>query len=320
MDASDFLPSADARARARAAIEEYNAERAAVAQEAARRVPRLVSSVVAFGVICGLLIHIVFPSLDWVSEPYFILVLLTGIGCAVAYHLAMDPASKFQQGLRARLFPTIFSHIEGFDYRHRAQPASFDRLPRIATGGHNRQRFDDVFAGSYGGFPFELYEVSLRRKSGKSESKVFSGVVFAFQSPVSLQGVLVANRTSAGLARAFRDLFGGGGYETLETGDREVDSVHEFRSDNPAAARPLVNGDFVKALDWLHDAWPDQPARVAVSGEDGFLLIPTKRNLFELPGIRVPLVYETHVEPIVAEFATIYATAALLRSSLQRSA
>jgi hypothetical protein len=81
------------------------------------------------------------------------------------------------------------------------------------------------------------------------------------------------------------------------------------------AARPLVTGRLAQALAWLGEAWPGQPARVALKDEDGFLLIPLSKNFFELPGISRPLDYKGHVEPMVAEMAAFLATAALVRKA-----
>ena len=66
-------------------------------------------------------------------------------------------------------------------------------------------------------------------------------------------------------------------------------------------------------MQWLSEAWPGEPARVALRGNDGFLLLPTPKNFFELPPASVPLDYKAHVEPIIADMASLIATAALVR-------
>ena len=47
-----------------------------------------------------------------------------------------------------------------------------------------------------------------------------------------------------------------------------------------------MTGRLAQALQWLGETWPEQPARVALHGSDGFLLIPLSKNFFELPAYR----------------------------------
>ena len=74
-----------------------------------------------------------------------------------------------------------------------------------------------------------------------------------------------------------------------------------------------MTGRLAKALQWLGETWPEQPARVALSGSDGFLLIPLSKNFFELPGISAPLDYQRHVAPMIADMVSLLATASLVR-------
>ncbi|RUY84792.1 hypothetical protein EN974_35555, partial [Mesorhizobium sp. M7A.F.Ca.CA.001.12.2.1] len=78
-------------------------------------------------------------------------------------------------------------------------------------------------------------------------------------------------------------------------------------------AQPLVSGRLAQALKWLGETWPDDPARVALNGSDGFLLLPQTKNFFELPDISVPLDYSRHVAPMISDMGAMLATAALVR-------
>ncbi len=74
-----------------------------------------------------------------------------------------------------------------------------------------------------------------------------------------------------------------------------------------------MSGRLAQALKWLGETWPDDPARVALDGSDGFLLLPQPKDFFELPDISVPLDYQTHVAPMIADMGAMLATAALVR-------
>ena len=92
-----------------------------------------------------------------------------------------------------------------------------------------------------------------------------------------------------------------------------LDGDYEFRTDNIEAAQPLVSGQMAQALNWLKEAWPGEPARIALTERDGFLLLPHKKEFFELPASTVSLDYKAHIEPMITDMATILATAALVR-------
>ena len=122
-------------------------------------------------------------------------------------------------------------------------------------------------------------------------SDAFKGVVVAFDTITPFPGLLVATRKSSKSAGFLRGLFGGA-LEELQSGVAALDEKYEFRTDNVEAARPLVTGRLAQALQWLGETWPEQPARVALHGSDGFLLIPLSKNFFELPAISEQLDYK----------------------------
>ena len=74
-----------------------------------------------------------------------------------------------------------------------------------------------------------------------------------------------------------------------------------------------MEGRLAQALEWLAEEWPEEPARVALSGKDGFLLLPTAKNFFELPDVTVPLDFDAHIRPMIADLGSLLATAALVR-------
>ena len=51
--------------------------------------------------------------------------------------------------------------------------------------------------------------------------------------------------------------------------------------------------------------------RIALNQRQCYLLVPTKKDFFELPPIGVPLDFERHVQPMIADLMTLLATARL---------
>jgi hypothetical protein len=314
MAAQDFMPREDVVSGIRRDIEQYELERAKAYRQVQWRVPVFLGAVI----VVALLLAIAFNSFaspyeQWVSAPHIFLYVATLVAAIWLYSVAMRPATLLRQSFRDRLLPIIFAFVQDLRYRNGVTPDSIDRLPRAAVGTHNRQEYDDVISGKYEGFPFELYEARFSQKSGKSETTVFKGAVLAVESIAAFPGLLIAAKRAGMVTAFFRDMFGTGGLEEVTSGQPDLDQAYEFRTDNQAAAQPLVSGKLAKLLGWLNDTWPEQPPRVALTGRDAFLLLPVAKNFFELPGISQPIDYHAHIEPLVAELVSLLATAALVR-------
>jgi hypothetical protein len=314
MDAKGFMPDDAVIAGIRKDIELYESQRASAYAQVQWRVPLFVGVLLlAAALIAYGFNDFADPNEQWFSSPHVFLYLGTFVAVGFAWSFAMRPATKVRQSFRERVLPLVFGFVKDVRYANAQTPDSFDRLPRQATGSFNRQRFDDVVSGKYEGFPFELYEAQLSSGSGKSEQVIFKGVVVAFETITPFPGLLVASRRAGQVSKFFRDMFGSGGLEEVQSGVAGLDEAYEFRTDNAGAARPLVSGRLAKALQWLGETWPGEPARVALTGRDGFLLLPVSKNFFELPSISTPLDYKAHIEPMVADMVALLATASLVR-------
>ncbi|CDX61137.1 conserved hypothetical protein [Mesorhizobium plurifarium] len=313
MEAADFMPSEAVIAGIRHGIEDYEAKRASVQRQVRWRVPVFVGLVVVFVALIAWLFNAAAdPHEQWLSTPHVFLY-LGGLAAAVLlYFQALRPATRLQQSFRDKLLPLIFGFVRDVRYQHGARPNSFDRMPRETVAAFSRQSFDDVISGRYEDFPFELYEAKLWEGSGKSETTAFKGVIVAFETIEPFPGTLVAARKAGKVTHFFRGMFASKMQE-LSSGVDDLDDTYEFRTDNVEAARPLVTGRMAQALTWLRETWPYDQARVALSGSDGFLLMPRSKNFFELPDISQPIDYNAHVAPMITDLGAMLATAALVR-------
>jgi hypothetical protein len=316
MGAKDFMPGEAVIAGIKADLDRYEAERSRAHRAVMWRVPVFLGLfLLAVAGIAYFLNIFADPNEQWFSPLHVFVYGIAFFTAYVVYRSAGSPARKLRQSFRERVLPAVFGFIEDIGYKHNQMPTSFERLPHGIVDGFNKQRFDDVISGRYEGFPFELYEATLSLGSGDSKTDVFKGVIVAFETIAPFPGLLVATRKATKVAGFLKSIFGGGALEELPSGVAALDENYDFRTDNVEAARPLVTGRLAKALQWLGETWPEQPARVGLKGNDGFLLIPLSRNFFELPGISQPLDYKGHVEPMIADMAALLATAALVRKA-----
>ncbi|MET2830722.1 hypothetical protein [Mesorhizobium shangrilense] len=307
------MPSEADIAGIKRGLDAYEATRASTYWRVRWRAPLFVVLVLIFVVVVGWVFNkVADPREQWLSTPH-VLLYVVGLAAAVfLYFRETRPARVLQRSYRDTLLPIIFDFIQDISYRHGVAPNSFDRLPRETVGSFNRQAFDDIVSGRYEDFPFELYEANLREGSGKGATTIFRGVIVAFEAIAPFPGILVASRRANRDVGFFRGIFTAR-MQLLSSGVPELDAAYEFRTDNAEAARPLVAGRLAQALTWLGETWPDDPARIALSGGDGFLLLPQTKNFFELPDISVPLDYQTHVAPMITDMGAMLATAALVR-------
>ncbi|MDQ6436517.1 DUF3137 domain-containing protein [Mesorhizobium sp. LHD-90] len=313
MDAQEFLPDENAVAAIRRDIAAYEAGRVSARRKVLWRVPLLLVLLVAVVWLLALLLNaIADPFEQWTSTLHVFLYVLGAILALILYWWARKPVANLQHSFRLKLLPIVFGFIGNLRYGRGVRPESFDRLPPETVGDFDRVTFDDVFAGTHGGFSFELYEAVFKNRIGTGETTLFHGVVMAFETERPFPGLLVATRKAEQVVPFFRGLFGAS-IDEIESGIPTIDENYEFRTDNTEAAETLVRGRLARALQWLAEAWPGEPARVALRGGDGFLLLPTPKNFFELPPISEPLDYKAHVEPIIADMASLLATAALVR-------
>ena len=314
MDARGFMPDDAVIAGIRKDIELYESQRASAYAQVKWRVPVFLGVLLAVAALLAYGFNeFADPNEQWLSSPHVFLYFGTLVAAGFVYSFAMRPATRLRQSFREHVLPLVFGFIKDVRYANATTPDSFDRLPKPAVGSFNRQSFDDVVAGKYEGFPFELYETKLSSGSGKSEQTVFKGVVVAFETITPFPGLLVAAKRAGTVSKFFREVFATSWLKEVECGIADLDQTYEFRTDNAGAARPLVSGRLAKALQWLGETWPGEPARIALEGRDGFLLLPLSKNFFELPGISSPLDYKVHIEPMVADMVALLATASLVR-------
>lgn len=314
MSVDDVMPDPKMLAGIKADIEAYEEARAGAAKNVRWRIPLFLAILLGIVIVAAIILNsFANPFEQWRSAPHVFLYVAGFILAIVVFFWATAPARQTQQDFRDRLFPTVFRFIEDFRYSQGDAPASFDRLPREMVGTFNRESFDDVITGRYRGFPFELFEARLARKVDKSESVAFKGVGLAFEAASPFPGILIAGRKADVVGGFFKNLFGGGSLEEIQSGVADLDDAYDFRTDNTSAAKPLIAGRLAQALKWLGETWPSGQALVALRGSDAFLLLPLEKDYFELPSISTPLSYDQHVRPMIADLVTLLETAALVR-------
>lgn len=313
MDIRDFMPGEEVVVRIKADIAAYEAERRQVMRALLWRVPVFVGGVLALVAAVALVFNVLAdPFEQWFSAPHMFLYFIGIVTLYFAYIQAVRPSRRLKQSFRERVLPAVFVFIDQLGYKNGEKPYSFERMPQEVTGKFTLHSFGDMISGQYDGFGFELFETTLAYTMKKSSVRVFKGVVVAFGAVAPFPGLLVATPRKSTAFGFVRRILGGKTGE-MRSGNDVIDARYKFTTDNVQAARPLVSGRMAQALQWLVEGWPNRPARVALRGDSGFLLIPHEKDFFALPSISRALDYQKHIAPMIADLGALLATAALVR-------
>ncbi len=305
-DEKAVMPDAAALEKVHQAIAEYNQDRPARELSMQQRVTIVMGGYV---LIAGCILLLFFNS-D-LKEGFGIVCGLTLFIGWWLYQQCLKPARAFQQGLRDRMLPVIFGFVERVQYSKGTTPRYMERFPKEALMKYAIANHDDAVSGVYENLRFMLSETELTT-GGKNKTVLFKGVVFHFIRDISFPGILAATKRPGGFQKFVENFFSTGPLNVIESGDPRADASHEFRTNNITAAKPLIEGELVSALDYLSSVWRDDVVRIALSGQECFLMVPSKKNFFELPDIAHDINFDRHVMPMIRDLVTLLVTARLV--------
>lgn len=305
-DEASVMPDAAALETVHRAIEDYNRERPARERAMQNRVTIVMGS---FVIVAGFVLLLLFNS--GMKDGFGVACGVTFFGGWMLYQHCLKPAREFQQSLRDRMLPVIFGFVERVQYSKGTTPRFMERFPKEALLKYANAIHDDAVSGIYENIRFMLSETELTT-GGKNKTVLFKGVIFHFLRDSSFPGILAATKRPGSFQKFVENFFSTGPLNVIESGDPRADASHEFRTNNTTAAKPLVEGEMVSALDYLSGVWPTDVVRIALSGHECFLLVPSKKNFFELPDIAHDIGFDAHVKPMIRDLVTLLVTARLV--------
>ncbi len=301
-----LMPAPETLERIRAEIDAYNAQRARVLRQTRLRL--------ALGLGGWTLLSL---GLCWPpvaaghSQAFGLACVALLFGGYFVFDRAMAPRRRLRQSVRDRLLPVVFGFVDDLRYSVGGVPRFLDRMPGDEFLRRNHSSHRDQISGRLDGFAFTLGETEFSVGHGGKREITFIGIAIAFVQEAGFPGTLLAAKRPGRLARAIRGLFEDGRLGAMKSGDDRIDASHEFRTDNPEAALPRVAA-MAGALDRLAGLWPDGVIRIALRHKDGFLLVPTGKDFFELPPLGTPLDVEAHVRPMIDDLLALVSTARLV--------
>lgn len=306
-DEAKATPDEAALQTVRTAIGDYNDARPGLERAMHWRLTVIMG---IYAVVAVVAFFALVSEIGWGDGLGAVIAILFGIGWGL-YNLCMKPVWDFQQNLRNRMLPLIFGFVDEMRYSKGLKPRFMEKFPKPALLKYGVAEHDDAISGQHDGMHFMLSEAELKT-GGKNKTTLFDGVIFHFYLDHPFPGILAAAKRPTGFQKFAQELFGTGDLSIIDSGDPMIDGTHEFRTDNTTAARTLIEGPLVKALDYLSSVWRDDVVRIALSNHECFLLVPTKKNFFELPDIAHDIDFDRHVAPMIRDLVTLLVTARLV--------
>lgn len=308
MDPELYMPGEAAVAEIQAQIDSYNKARPALYDGCMRQAMVALVIYGAFG------LFVCFLGLQFgIKAENFVLVAGGLIGGGwLLWNFIWSPMETVQAALRDRLFPQIFSFIEDVSYHKKAKPGFLRHISELKLVRYQDAETDDLIIGRHDGMDFALLEAKLT-VGNKNKETVFRGLIFHFRLADPFPGMLVAATRGGWWEQTMKEFWRTGPNFEMSSGNLRLDESHQFYSDNPGAARPVISGPLTSVLIWLGNEWHGGDARIALSGEHGYLMLPSTHNYFSLPGMGDDVVYQRHVKPLVRELVMALAVAHVVR-------
>ncbi len=95
----------------------------------------------------------------------------------------------------------------------------------------------------------------------------------------------------------------------IVSGRAALDKSHEFVTDNPVAAAAVI-AQVAGIIESLSKSFEKDIIRLALSGEDCLLMLPSNHDFFELPNIYLTMT-EAKIVPLLSNFTTLLEIAKL---------
>jgi hypothetical protein len=311
MDPERYMPDEAALAEIQVQIDAYNKARPAVYDGCMKQAVIALVIYAAFGVlICFYCIELGIKTKDFVYVAGGLL-----LGAWGLWILMWSPMERHRAVLRERLFPKLFGFIEDVTYQKNPKPGFLRQVSELKLVQYATASNDDLIAGRHEGMDFALLETTLK-VGNKNKDIVFRGLIFHFRLADPFPGMLVVAKRGGWLARTMKDFWRTGPNLEMSSGNRQLDESHQFYSDNRNAARPIIAGPLTSVLTWLGNEWHGGDVRIALSGEHGYLMLPSTHDYFALPGDSEDIVYKRHIQPLVRELVMALAVAHVVGRSL----
>jgi hypothetical protein len=309
-DSKNYMPDAARLATIQERIAEYNAERPTIMRTAYIQVGIYMG---LYALVLLFFIYLLLHS-DYHGKNNPLGFVVAGIAVCGwwVWSFAWQPVTEHQLDLRYRLFPVIFGFIDKVQYSNGYAPGFLNYIKEMKLVRFSGSENDDLVGGTHDGLDFEMVEAKLTVGSGKDKRTVFRGLIFHFLRDDEFPGVLVAAKRGNRFQEWLHEMFGSHD-DTIPTGDPDLDETYEIHTDNHAAAKPIIEGPLLSALNYLRREWWTGEARIALRDKECFLLLPADRDYFHVPSIRRDVDYKTDVEPMIRDMVVLLAVAHLIR-------
>ena len=194
------------------------------------------------------------------------------------------PRALYRRQAKNDVLPAVAGFFGFLSYSASATaPGEYLTAARLVPAGDPElQVCTDHLSGAYHDVPLDIWQLSTRRRNGRSTTTLWSGIFIRFGLKKKLEKLTLVRRRSTLPGAAFFELaFSGLEHVALE--DPEFEKEFECYSSDQVEARYLLTPDVMQHLKDLSRIFGDAPVQCSFSGDSAFLSIKLAQKLFEPP-------------------------------------
>lgn len=221
---------------------------------------------------------------------------------------ATRPIAKYKETVKEKMFPLIFEYF-GKDFFY--QSVSSLHVSDLESSGiipsYHDEKTDDYIRGSYKGVGLEMVEARLTKEVGSNKSRrtveVFKGIFVVLETNKKFKGKTLVKQDRGffnGIVNAFQSL------DRVKLEDPEFEEIFEVFSSDQVEARYLLTTSFMDRLKKLSELFDAKWVQGSFYDKKLLLMIPLKKDYFELSSIFEPATFVDDINRILEEMNTIF--------------
>lgn len=236
----------------------------------------------------------------FVKEIVFVFMFLI-----IAFIASVFIQKNFENKIKSRIMPVICSLYGDlwWDCGHYNGNLSMLNASCL-IGYYNSSSYDDIFAGTYKGVPFEIIEANYTREQGTGKNRrsvtVFDGIIVKLKMNKNFTGHTVVKRNSVFHSSP------SGKLRFTELEDVNFEKKFDVFSDNEIEARYLLTPSFMEKLTGLKSAFSSSISSCAFFKDHFFLALKTSKDLFSIGSLSKPLNDFGQFETLHNELVSIF--------------
>ena len=233
---------------------------------------------------------------------------VTVLVMGLIYAWVTQPKRDYTKAYKMQLMPKIVEAFGNFKYNLKGKIDDALMKPSKILPRYDKYKSEDHFEGHYKGSHIQFCEINLkqRRRSRKRTRyvSVFKGLAILLESKNrTFYGHTILTKDSSKLMEWFKEK--SSDLKRANLVDPEFEDMFDVYTNDQVEARYLVDPKIMEQLKKLSTLYNGKSLSAAYYDQKFLILIESKENHFEPPGIHVPATSRKSLEELYQEIESI---------------